>query len=64
MDKFIYRGILILVCVMLSIVLIITPVLIMMWIKIQKAEIRIERKEKQVNQQLRQLREKWNTWYV
>jgi hypothetical protein len=44
--------------VMLSIVLIITPVLIMMWIKIQKAEIRIERKEKQVNQQLRQLREK------
>ncbi|CAB4175764.1 hypothetical protein UFOVP996_5 [uncultured Caudovirales phage] len=58
MDKFIYRGILILVCVMLSIVLIITPVLIMMWIKIQKAEIRIERKEKQVNQQLRELREK------
>ena len=57
MDKFIYRGILILVCVMLSIVLIITPVLIMMWIKIQKAEIRIERKEKQVNQQLRELRE-------
>lgn len=48
----------ILVCVMLSIVLIITPVLIMMWIKIQKAEIRIERKEKQVNQQLRELREK------
>lgn len=30
----------------------------MMWIKIQKAEIRIERKEKQVNQQLRELREK------
>ena len=57
MDKFIYRGILILVCVMLSIVLIITPVLIMMWIKIQKAEIRIERKERQVNQQLRELRE-------
>jgi predicted Holliday junction resolvase-like endonuclease len=45
-------------CVILSIVLIITPVLIMMWIKIQKAEIRIERKERQVNQQLRQLREK------
>jgi uncharacterized membrane protein YciS (DUF1049 family) len=58
MDKFIYRGILILVCVMLSIVLIITPVLIMMWIKIQKAEIRIERKERQVNQQLKELREK------
>jgi len=43
--------------VMLSIVLIITPVLIMMWIKIQKAEIRIERKEKQVNRQLQQLKE-------
>jgi len=43
---------------MLSIILIITPVLIMMWIKIQKAEIRIERKERQINQQLRELREK------
>jgi len=32
--------------------------MIMMWIKIQKAEIRIERKEKQINQQLRELREK------
>jgi hypothetical protein len=52
MDKFIYRGILILVCVMLSIVLIITPVLISMWIKIQKAEIRIEKKERQINRLL------------
>jgi hypothetical protein len=43
---------------MLAIILIITPVMIMMWIKIQKAEIRIERKERQVNQQLRELREK------
>lgn len=43
---------------MLTIVLIISPVMIMMWIKIQKAEIRIERKERQVNQQLKQLREK------
>ena len=43
---------------MLTIVLIISPVIIMMWIKIQKAEIRIERKERQVNQQLKQLREK------
>ena len=43
---------------MLAIILIISPVMIMMWIKIQKAEIRIERKEKQVNQQLRELREK------
>jgi uncharacterized membrane protein YciS (DUF1049 family) len=44
--------------VILAIILIITPVMIMMWIKIQKAEIRIERKERQVNQQLRELREK------
>ena len=57
MDKFIYRGILILVCLMLTIVLIITPVMISMWIKIQKAEVRIERKEKQVNYQLQQLRQ-------
>jgi len=41
----------------LTIVLIISPVMIMMWIKIQKAEIRIERKEKQVNRQLQQLRQ-------
>lgn len=58
MDKFIYRGILILVCVMLSIVLIITPVLISMWIKIQKAEVRLEKKERQINRQLLSLREK------
>jgi predicted Holliday junction resolvase-like endonuclease len=45
-------------CVILTIVLIITPVLIMMWIKIQKTEIRIEKKERQINRQLQQLREK------
>jgi len=45
-------------CVILSIILIITPVLIMMWIKIQKTEIRIEKKERQINRQLQQLREK------
>jgi uncharacterized membrane protein YciS (DUF1049 family) len=58
MDKFIYRGILIMLCVILSIVLIITPVLIMMWIKIQKAEVRLEKKERQINRQLQQLKEK------
>ena len=57
MDKFIYRGVLILVCIMLTIVLIISPVLIMMWIKIQKAEIRIEKKEKQINRLIHQLKE-------
>jgi uncharacterized membrane protein YciS (DUF1049 family) len=45
-------------CVILSIILIITPVLIMMWIKVQKAEMRIEKKERQINRQLQQLREK------
>jgi hypothetical protein len=41
-------------------VLIISPVLIMMWIKIQKAEIRIEKKEKQINRQLRLLERQSN----
>ena len=45
-------------CVILSVILIITPVMIMMWIKIQKAEIRIEKKERQINRLLQQLREK------
>jgi uncharacterized membrane protein YciS (DUF1049 family) len=45
-------------CVILSIILIITPVLIMMWIKVQKAEIRIEKKEKQINRLIQQLKEK------
>jgi uncharacterized membrane protein YciS (DUF1049 family) len=45
-------------CVILSIFLIITPVLIHMWIKIQKAEIRIEKKERQINRLIQQLKEK------
>ena len=45
-------------CVILSIILIITPVMVMMWIKIQKAEMRIEKKERQINRQLQQLKEK------
>jgi uncharacterized membrane protein YciS (DUF1049 family) len=44
-------------CVILSIILIITPVLIMMWIKVQKAEIRIEKKERQINRLIQQLKE-------
>jgi uncharacterized membrane protein YciS (DUF1049 family) len=44
-------------CVILSVILIITPVLIHMWIKIQKAEIRIEKKERQINRLIQQLRE-------
>jgi uncharacterized membrane protein YciS (DUF1049 family) len=45
-------------CVILSIILIITPVLIMMWIKVQKAEIRIEKKERQITRLIQQLKEK------
>ena len=45
-------------CVILSIILIITPVLSHMWIKIQKAEIRIEKKERQINRLIQQLKEK------
>lgn len=45
-------------CVILSIILIITPVLIHMWIKVQKAEIRIEKKERQINRLIQQLKEK------
>jgi uncharacterized membrane protein YciS (DUF1049 family) len=44
-------------CVILSIILIITPVLIHMWIKVQKAEIRIEKKERQINRLIQQLKE-------
>ena len=40
---------------MLTVVLIMSPVMIMMWIKIQKAEIRIERKEKQLDRKIQQL---------
>ena len=47
-------------CVILSIVLIITPVMIMMWIKIQKAEVRLERKEKQIDRKLRLLERQSN----
>ena len=45
-------------CVILSIILIITPVVVSMWIKIQKAEIRIEKKERQINRLIQQLKEK------
>lgn len=42
-------------CLILTIVLIMSPVMIMMWIKIQKAEIRIERKEKQLDRKIQLL---------
>jgi uncharacterized membrane protein YciS (DUF1049 family) len=57
MGNFIFRGTMILVCIILAILLIITPVMIHMWIKIQKAEVRIEKKERQVNRLIKQLQE-------
>ena len=57
MGNFIFRGTMILFCIILAILLIITPVMIHMWIKIQKAEVRIEKKERQVNRLIKQLQE-------
>ena len=58
MANFIFRGTMILVCIILAIILIITPVMIHMWIKIQKTEVRIEKKERQINRLINQLQEK------
>lgn len=44
MDKFIYRGIIGLCCIILAIVLVITPVLLRMYLDIKKAEMRVEKK--------------------
>jgi hypothetical protein len=43
---------------MLTVILIVSPVVVMMWIKIQKAEIRIERKEKQLDRKIQLLQQK------
>jgi uncharacterized membrane protein YciS (DUF1049 family) len=48
MDKFIYRGMIVLVCIILAIVLVLTPVLLKMYIDINKAEVRLERKLKEL----------------
>ena len=52
MANFIFRDTLILVCIILAIVLIITPVMIHMYIKMRKTEIRIEKKEKLIDQKI------------
>jgi predicted Holliday junction resolvase-like endonuclease len=46
MDKIIYRGMIVLACIILSIVLIVVPVLLKMYVDINKAEMRVERKLK------------------
>jgi len=43
---------------MLTVILIVSPVVVMMWIKIQKAEIRIERKERQLDRKIQLLQQK------
>jgi hypothetical protein len=43
---------------MLTIILIVSPVMVMMWIKIHKAEIRIEKKEKQLDRKIQLLQQK------
>ena len=43
---------------MLTVILIVSPVMVMMWIKIQKAEIRIERKERQLDRKIQLLQQK------
>jgi len=45
-------------CLVLTIVLIMSPVMIMMWIKIHKTEIRIEKKEKQLDRKIQLLQQK------
>ena len=62
MGTFIYRAILIMLCIILSIVLIATPVIFSMYLRMTKAEIRIEKKEKQLDKKLELLERKLNQW--
>jgi len=47
-------------CIILSIVLIATPVIFSMYLRMTKAEIRIEKKEKQLDKKLELLERKLN----
>jgi nucleoside recognition membrane protein YjiH len=55
MDKFIYRGMIVLACLILAVVLIFTPVLLKMYMDTRKSEIRNERKSKDFEQRLQKL---------
>lgn len=55
MDKFIFRGILILCCLIISIVLIVTPVVFHMYLRMTKTEIRIEKKQERIERMLMEL---------
>lgn len=48
MDKFIYRGMIVLACLILAVVLTVTPVLLKMYMDITKAQMQVERKLKEL----------------
>jgi hypothetical protein len=48
MDRAIYRGVIVLVCLILAILLIVTPVLVKMYMDINKAQMKVERKLKEL----------------
>jgi len=50
MDKFIYHGMIAVACLILAAILFITPVLTSMYIKMNKAEIRIDKKLSDLNE--------------
>ena len=55
MDKFIYRGVVILVCLVLIIVLIAAPVMAKIYIDIKRAEVRRDKDEAQTKARIEQL---------
>ena len=55
MDKFIYRGVVILVCLVLIIVLIAAPVMAKIYIDIKRAEVRRDKDEALTKARIEQL---------
>lgn len=55
MDKFIYRGVVILVCLVLIIVLIAAPVMAKIYVDIKRAEVRRDKDEAQTKARIEQL---------
>lgn len=49
MDKFIYHGMILVACFILAAILFITPVLTGMYMKMKKAEVRIDKKLSELN---------------
>lgn len=57
MDKFIYRGMITVACLILAIILIVSPVVFDMWIRAVKAEKRNIVIEKRLENLIQQLQE-------